>query len=80
MKLRHKQTMNECSASQFNTCGIGEIIVTYDDGSMDSDYAKDFDAYIPSLGVFMDFRECTRCGLVVIDDLDINFYLSEKAK
>ncbi len=77
MKVRHKTTKYTGWSSQFNTHGIGEIIVGFDvmpdgSGDMDSMYLHDFDVLLPD-GTWKDLAQAFRDKDVVPDNYDIRF-------
>ncbi len=48
MEIRHRASGETAWASEFNTHGIGEIIVTFDDGSASSEFIADYDVQLPN--------------------------------
>jgi hypothetical protein len=44
MRVKRKDTGYEATATKPNFHGVGEMIVLFDDGSMDSDYVRDWTA------------------------------------
>lgn len=76
MKIRkiddHKITGD---SSMFNTAGLGEIIVFYDDedGGCDSEYTREWEVYITSVGKWMPIREAFKEKLLISDNYDKYF-------
>lgn len=58
-------------SDRFNIHGLGEIIVTYDDGDMDSDYQKDFEVLIGE--EWVSFNEALKSHEIVSDDRFYHF-------
>jgi len=46
MKVRHKTNKHLGISEKFNEHGMGEIIVGFDDGDMDSDYISNYEVII----------------------------------
>lgn len=63
MKLRHTTTHKSCFSSTFNTHALGEIIVGFDEGDMDSDYISNYDVLLeigPRAGQWVSLRDAFR--------------------
>lgn len=54
-------------SDRFNTHGLGEIIVGYDDGDMSSEYIKDYEVQLEN-GVWLELSRALRCHIVVTDN------------
>ena len=46
MKVRHKKNKHLGFSDKFNINGMGEIIVGFDDGDMDSDYISNYEVML----------------------------------
>lgn len=46
MKVRHKKNRHIGFSEKFNEHGLGEIIIGFDDGEMDSDYISNYDVML----------------------------------
>jgi hypothetical protein len=71
-KIRSKKTGVIGSSSQFNVHGIGEIIVAYEDGDMDSCFIKDFDVFLQN--EWIDLSESFRNHLLITDNYNTIFF------
>lgn len=47
MKLRHKTNGDLCESHAFNVHALSEILVTFPDGSRDSDYISNYEVFLP---------------------------------
>lgn len=75
MKVRNKATgasRVQGDASYFNTHALNEIIVGFEDGSMDSCYIKDFEVLVD--GEWIDMREAFRLRLLITDNYNTRFF------
>lgn len=59
-------------SSRFNTGGLGEVIVTYENGEMSSEYISDYDVLLDS-GEWRCLRESFRSHDLVTDNYETNF-------
>lgn len=68
-------------SDSFNIHGLGEIIVTYDDGDMSSEYQKDYEVCREN-GTWVPFNEALKSHEIVSDDRfhHFRFALSDEEK
>lgn len=68
MKVRQKANPAITGeASRFNTHGLGEIIVGFDGGDMDSCYITDYEVLLPEKG-WVDMQEAFRTHDLITDN------------
>ncbi len=48
MEIRHRASGEPASTIEFNTHGLGEILVYFDDGSASSEMVSDYDVLLPN--------------------------------
>lgn len=72
MKVRHKEKGYLGYASEFNPHGLGEIIVGFDEGDMDSMFIKDFDVQLPD-GSWKDMSDAFRDHDIIPDKYNLHF-------
>jgi len=72
VKLRHKRYGHIAWSGQFNVASLSEIIVTYEDGSADSAFRKDWDAFVG--GQWKDLRQAFRDHDLVTDNYNTRFF------
>lgn len=80
MKVRHKTTAGEAVAIEFNTHGIGEMIVGFDDGGMSSVFIRDYEVFIetgPNAGKWRDMGDAFRDHDLITDNLNRRFFEPE---
>jgi hypothetical protein len=73
MKVRQKSTGSTGQASRFNTHGLGEIFVGFDDGDMDSMMLADFDVFLPKLRQWKDMRQAFADKDIIPDNYNVCF-------
>lgn len=66
VKVRNKNNGMVGSSDQFNTHGIGEIIIGFDDGA-DSQFVRDYDVQL-KLGEWKDMNEAFRDRDIIEDN------------
>ena len=71
MKLRHKETGATGYSNQFNTHGLGEIIVRFDEGDMDSMNISDFEVLIDN--VWKDMSQAFKDRDLIPDNYNTHF-------
>jgi hypothetical protein len=59
-------------SSSLNTAGVGEVIITYEDGEMSSEYISEYDVLLSS-GEWKCLRESFRSHDLVTDNTDVHF-------
>lgn len=67
MKVRHKEKGYLGESSRFNMHGIGEIIVGFDEGDMDSMYISDFEVLLPD-GKWKDMKQAFKDKDIIPDN------------
>ena len=73
MKVKNKKTGDIGYSNKFNTHGLGEMIVYYEDGDCSSEYIKDYDAFIESENTWMDMHEAFSRNLIISDNYNVEF-------
>lgn len=73
MKVRNKTKGYTGTSTNFNTHGLGEMIVYFDDDSCDSEYIHDYEALIESLGDWVDMCEAFNKNLIIPDNYNTWF-------
>lgn len=73
MKLRRKKTQELCSADAYNTCSVSEILVYYEDGSVDSDYPSEFDVFLAETQAWKDMRQAFKDKDIIPNNLNTHF-------
>lgn len=71
MKVRNKKTGTIGQSSTFNTHALAEIIVYTDDCT--SDFIRDYDVFIESIGEWVDMHEAFDKKLIITDNYNTNF-------
>lgn len=75
MKLRRKgKPGSEACSSAFNIHGIGEIIVTFDDGSASSEFLRDYEVFLESKDEWKDLRQALKDHDVITDNYNSHFF------
>lgn len=72
MRVKEKKTGVLGWSSKFNPLGLGEIIVTFDEGDATSDYISNYDVML-SDERWVDLHEALKLKLVMTDDSALNF-------
>lgn len=73
MKVRNKAKGYTGTSTNFNTHGLGEMIVYFDDDSCDSEYIHDYDVYIDGTNSWMDMSEAFSRNLIIPDNYNTWF-------
>jgi len=73
MKLRLKDNHVECFSNRFNIQSIGEIVVCFDDG-MDSDYIKNYEAWLEKSNQWKCLSQAFKDRDVIIDNYNTYFF------
>jgi len=74
MKVRNKTTRALGTSSTFNTHGMSEIIVGFQDDGMDSDYIKNYEVYLEVTKCWKDLSLAFRDRDVIIDNYNTKFF------
>lgn len=74
MRVRHKKSGHIGSSGMFNTHGIGEIIVYFDD--CNSDFISNYDVELPD-GTWKDLGDAFEDHDVIIDNYNTRFFYPE---
>lgn len=73
MKVKNKVKGYTGTATNFNTHGLGEMIVYFDDDDCSSEFIRDYDVLIESLGDWVDMREAFDKNLIIPDNYNTWF-------
>jgi hypothetical protein len=74
MKVRNKEHTWTGFSSNFNTHGLGEVIVGFDgDGGMDSMYISDLEVYLDSKNTWKDMKQAFKDDDLIIDNYNTCF-------
>jgi hypothetical protein len=73
MKVKNKNTGSVGYSDKFNTHGLGEMIVYFEDGDCSSEYIKDYDTFVESENAWMDMGEAFRQNLIIPDNYNVDF-------
>lgn len=73
MKVRNKKTGDIGSSGTFNTHGIGEMIVYFDDGDCASEFIHDYDIQLED-GSWKDLSKAFEDHDVIIDNYNTRFF------
>ena len=74
MKVRGKASNIVWYSHQFNTHGIGEIIIQHPDYGADSDYGKDFDVFLESKQEWKDMAQAFKDHDLITDNYNSIFF------
>lgn len=74
MQVKHKRTGAIGYSNQFNIHGLGEIIVGFQDGDMDSDYIKNYDVFLEKRGIWYDLAGAFLTHDIIIDNYNTIFF------
>ena len=73
MKITTKKTGTIAESNKFNTHGIGEVIVYYEDGFCSSEFIRDFDVFLESKKSWMDMLSAFKQKLLITDNYNTSF-------
>ena len=74
MKIRHRETGALGTSSRFNTHGLSEIIVDFQDAGMDSDYINKYEVYLEATQTWKDLELAFKDRDVIIDNYNTRFF------
>ena len=76
MKVRGKDGSWIGGSSQFNTHGLGEIIVGFNpsENGMDSMFIKDCEVFIEAFGEWKDMRQAFKDKDIIVDNYNTRFF------
>lgn len=74
MKVRDKEHTWTGFSSNFNTHGLGEVIVGFDDdGGMDSMFSSDLEVYLDYKNIWIDMNKAFEDNDLIIDNYNTCF-------
>lgn len=74
MKVRNKNNTWTGLSDNFNLHGLGEVIVTFDDGSgTESMFINELDIFLPSLGMWKDMEQAFKDKDIIPDNYNTIF-------
>ena len=73
MKIKNKKTGTLGSSNKFNTHGVGEMIVYFEDGDCSSELISDYDIFIENENTWMGMKEAFKQKLIITDNYNIYF-------
>ena len=73
IRVRHKKKDFGGVTGKFNVSAISEIIVNFDDGSMDTDFIKNYDVFIKALQEWKDLGEAFKDKDLIPDNANRYF-------
>lgn len=73
MKVKNKKAGSIGYSGKFNTHGLGEMIVYYEDGDCSSEFIRDYDVFIESEDKWMDMGEAFQQNLIIPDNYNVDF-------
>lgn len=76
MKLRNRETGEECTSYRFNVYGLREIIVHYPT-ELDSDFICNYEVWLTKSMEWKDMREAFRDGDLIVNDENTKFFEPE---
>lgn len=79
MKVRHKEKRYTGQAHQFNTHGLGEMIVGFDNvdgepGGMDSCFIREYDVFLETTGQWKDMNQAFKDHDLINDNYNTRFF------
>jgi len=80
MRVKHKEKGYLGYSSDFNICGMSEIIVHFDDESdgtpngADSDYISNYEVFIEATQEWKDLHQAFKDKDVITDNYDTHFF------
>jgi hypothetical protein len=74
MKVRNKKQTWEGLSSEFNTCGLGEVIVGFlDDEGMDSMFINELEVFLDSKQEWKDMSQAFKDNNIISDNFNTCF-------
>lgn len=74
MKVRHiSYRMLEGNSERFNETGLGEVLVTYADGSRDSDFIRELEVFIERIHKWIPMSTAFESRRLIPDNYNIHF-------
>lgn len=72
MKVRNKKTQAQGQSTNFNVHSLSEIVVAFEDGTMDSDYIRNYDVWIND--TWVDMSDAFKRNLLISDNYNTIFF------
>jgi hypothetical protein len=79
MRVRRKSTGTMGEATDFNTHGLSEIIVCFDEGDMSSEFVRDYEVLL-STGEWRDMNLAFAANALIPNDMNTSFRESRSDK